>query len=107
MHRITQVGVLSLGKIMGAAGALLGVVLGLLYGIIFGIVGAVGLADGAEEGGVMLVAGAGMCIGVPLAYGALSFLFGLLYGVILNLVFGFVGGLELRIEAPGSGDSLE
>src|SRR5262245_61130695 len=98
MQKITKVGVLSLGKVMGAAGAAMGLVIGVLYGIGLSIVGVVGMADGDEDMGWLLLAGAGACIGAPILYGILSFLIGLLYAVILNFVFRFTGGLELKIE---------
>jgi hypothetical protein len=58
--------------------------------------------DAATEGMVGAGAGVGMAlfmmVGVPLMYGAVSFLFGLIYGLIVNLVFSMAGGLEVEIE---------
>jgi hypothetical protein len=98
MQRITRVGVLSMGKVMGGAGLFLGLLFGGLYGIIFAIMGAVGLGQGEEEAVVGLVVGLGFCLGGPIVYGLLSFVMGLLYALILNLVFKYTGGLELEIQ---------
>lgn len=37
-------------------------------------------------------------IGAPVFYGLFSFVFGLVYALILNLVLSWAGGLELEIE---------
>lgn len=92
MQRITAVGVLSLGKVMGAAGFCLGIVFSVLYGVLFA---ALGLAQDRPD---FLWIAAGIFILGPLIYGVLSFLGGLLNGVILNLVFKLAGGLEIRLE---------
>jgi hypothetical protein len=106
---IKRIGVLSLAKILGAMGLLIGLLVGVpmgLFMLLMSLVGgaaAVSSGDEAATGG-MIGAGAGvgmalfMMVGVPLTYGAMSFLFGLIYGLIINLVFSMAGGLELEIE---------
>lgn len=108
MHRITRVGVLSLGKLMGVTGAVMGLLLGLIYGGVFAVAGLVSAGAGAKGSGppglVMAAMGVGFVIAFPIIYGLMMFVFGLIYALVLNLMFGVVGGLELEIQAP---DSLE
>lgn len=108
MQVIKRIGVISFAKIMGVTGLLLGLLAGVpmgLFMLLMSLVGGAAVAtsdQGTTEG--MMGAGAGvgmalfMMVGIPLLYGALSFLFGLIYGLIINLVFKMAGGLELEIE---------
>lgn len=99
MRKIKSVGVMSLGKVMGMSGALVGAIFGVLYGAI--VIGASLLGFASEDGGLGalgVVGGIALMIGVPIFYGIMSFVFGLLYGVILNLVLGMAGGLEIELE---------
>lgn len=109
MYVIKRIGVLSLAKIMGATGLLFGLVVGIPAGLIFMAMGAVGgMAAGDELGaggaGGMLaggvVGGILLMIAAPVMYGFTMFLGGLIYGLIINLVFGIAGGLELEIDGP-------
>ena len=100
MQRITEIGVLSLGKTMGAVGVLIGLIIGVIYGVILGIIGAVTMGSGEEEGFVFLIGAVVAACGFPIAYGLMSFIMGLLYALVLNFVFRRTGGLEIRIEGP-------
>lgn len=96
MKRVTRVGVLSLGKVMGGAGVCMGAIIGFIYlfvGIGFAVAG-MDNGIGFEAAGIGLLA----FLFAPVLYGVFSFVFGLIYGVILNQVFRFTGGLELEIE---------
>jgi len=102
MNKIRRFGILSVGKVSGLSGAFLGLVIGVIYG---GVVILIGLLSGASggEGAAGIAAlgiggGVGIMIGAPIFYGLVSFVFGLLYALILNIVLGWVGGLELEIE---------
>ncbi len=100
MQRVTSIGVLSLGKVMGGAGLFLGLIFGVIYGVVFFLVGAAGMAqDGGEQAAIPLFMGIGFCLGAPILYGVFGFVFGLLYAVILNFVFRYTGGLELEIQS--------
>ena len=104
MQRITRIGVLSLAKIMCLVGLFGGLLIGIPYGLMLMLVGA-GIGASAEQGGAgITVFGVGgglvVMIALPLAYAALSFIVGLIYGLIINVVLGMAGGLELRIESP-------
>ena len=99
MRRLKSIGVMSLGKVMGMSGALLGAIFGVLYGVVVIVASVMGLAT--EDGGLGafgILGGVALMIGIPIFYGLGSFVFGLLYGLILNVVLGMAGGLELELE---------
>lgn len=110
MHVIKQIGVLSLGKVMGMSMALFSLVVFVLYAVILVFMGLLGFAGGAMSGesGGLLAGGmslgmmVGMALGLiiigPLIYGFIGFIGGLIYGLILNIVLRMAGGLELEIE---------
>ena len=98
MQKIRSIGVLSLGKVMGLSGVLLGAVFGVLYGAIVIFVSVLGLSHDTTLGSLGVVGGIAIMIGVPLFYGLASFVFGVLYGLILNVVLGMAGGLEIELE---------
>ena len=98
MHRINRIGVLSLGRVMGVFGVVFGFLAGVIYGTVMVLVGAAGMGSGEEEGLFLLLLGGGLCIGLPLVYGAFMFVMGLLYGVVINFAFRLFGGLEIELE---------
>jgi hypothetical protein len=103
VHRVTQIGVLSLAKIMGIAGLGIGLLIGVIYALFGSLLAMVGMFGGEDTAGLagMGIVLAGMAVvGVPLVYGGLSFVSGLIYALILNVVLGWTGGLEIRIESP-------
>lgn len=99
---IRKVGVLSLGKMMGALYALLGLIVGGCIALV-SLLGA-GFAAAASSSDEQMPAafgaflGAGAVILFPLFYGVLGFIGGLITALIYNLVAGAVGGLELEVQ---------
>ena len=99
MSKITSVGAMSLGKVMGMSGVLVGAIFGVLYGLIVIMASAFGLgADGGGVAAMGIVGGIAIMVAVPLFYGVASFVFGVLYGWVLNIVLGMAGGLEIELE---------
>ena len=98
---VRRIGVLSLAKVMGTIyGGL-----GLVFGLVFSFVALLGTAFGtAFEGasgpealfGVLF--GVGAVILLPIFYGLMGFLAGLLVSALYNLAARVVGGLELELE---------
>ena len=94
-----QSGVFSCGKVLGILYALLG----LLVGAVLSLVSIVGAAIGSA-GGEFPEAYLGMLFGVaaivvmPLLYGGMGFIGGLISAALYNLVAGFVGGLEVELQ---------
>ena len=110
MRVIKRIGVLSLAKLMGVTMGGFALVIGVFYGIfivLFSVIGAAGLLGAGEEQGLLaggaglglgLLFAVGMVIGLPIIYGFFGFVFGLLYGWIINLALRFCGGLEFEVQ---------
>jgi hypothetical protein len=98
MQRITRIGVLSLGRVAGAWGAVLGVFAGIAYALFFSSRGLVGLsherADALPFAFLALIA----LFGTPILLGIAYFALGVVSALVLNVVFRLSGGLEVRIE---------
>lgn len=100
MQKITQVGVLSFAKVMGMTGVLIGLIIGVLYGSILIMLALVG-ADLRPMAGGLATFGIGalaIIVLAPIFYGIASFIGGLIYTLIINLVLKKAGGLELEIQ---------
>ena len=87
---------------MGMSGVIVGLIIGVIYGGIIILLGIAGASTGQEEAaGFALVgigAGLAVMVGAPVMYGLMSFVMGLIYGLIINVVLAMAGGLELEIR---------
>ena len=98
---VKRVGVLSLAKILGLFYGSIGLVAGIVFAVLalFGV--AIGVAaDESLAPLAGLLFGAGAVVILPLFYGALGFLVGLLGGWVFNLACRVTGGLELDVVSP-------
>jgi hypothetical protein len=94
MKKITRVRATSVGKVMGMIYGFLGLIAGGVA-TIFAIVGnSVSNTEGGF-GGIFL--GVGAIIVLPIAYGLVGYIFGILSGWIYNLAAKWVGGLEIEV----------
>lgn len=96
MQKIRRVGVLSLGTMLAAIYAALGVLL-LPFFLLVGVIGAL-----ADEAGGAEAAGAGIVIVffailMPIFYGVMGFISGVLAAFIYNFVAGWTGGIEVEL----------
>lgn len=102
MQKITQVGVISFAKVSGMSGVLIGLIVGVIYGGILILMGLIGVGAGGQQGAGIAAFGIGgglaIMIAAPIAYGVFSFVFGLIYALIINVVLKMAGGLELEIQ---------
>lgn len=99
---IRRFGVLSVGKMMGLTYALIGLIFGAIFSL-FAIMGsAIGMAEDASAGMAGMLFGAGAIIIVPLFYGLIGFIAGLIGSAIYNLVAGIGGGIEVELTAPAT-----
>ena len=100
MHILKSVGVLSAAKVGG-----------MLYGamgLIFIPVGLLMMSFGSLIGQSTPIAGGYfflLSITLPLVYGVMGFFIGALGAIIYNVVAGWVGGLEMRLEIAPAGQS--
>ena len=99
---IRRFGVLSVGKMYGLLMFIMGLIIGVIYGLIFIILGAttsLGLGrEGAAAGVSSVVVGIAMMIGIPLMYGFLGFIMGMIGALIYNAVAGIIGGIKFELE---------
>jgi hypothetical protein len=96
---VRRVGVFSLAKIMGVLYALLGLILGGLFSCI-SLIGTLAampqLSEGSGDQAFGLLFGVGAIIFLPLIYGLMGFIGGLIIAALYNLVAGRIGGIELE-----------
>lgn len=96
---LTSIRVSSLVKVLGCIYASLGLIIGVLLAIASLLGAAVGSAVmGSSEPWVGLIFGVGAVIALPIFYGVIGCIVGLLVGLIYNFVAAKVGGLELVLE---------
>lgn len=98
---VKRIGVLSLAKVM----AILYGGIGLVAGLVFSFFALLGTAFGAAfqettgpEAFFGAIFGVGAVVLLPLLYGFMGFLGGLLSAALYNLAARIVGGLELDVE---------
>jgi hypothetical protein len=96
---LKRVDILSAGKVMGVMYA----ILGFIGAGIFFVISMLGFSLAPKEGAAMPMAMVAVaCVLVPVLYGVLGFIGGLLMALIYNVVASLVGGLELEFETtPG------
>lgn len=97
---IREIGVLSLGKVAGIIYACIGLLVGVVVAMVSVLGGFAGLAHegGAAAGFVALFLGAGAVFVLPIFYGILGSLVGMLVAVIYNVAARLVGGVEITID---------
>src|SRR5215207_2968712 len=100
--QIRRMGVLSCAKIYSITLAAMGLIIGVIYGLIFMVVGGAMMAGGGRDagmaGGSSLVIGLVMMIAIPVFYGFIGFIGGIIGALVYNVAAGVVGGLELELE---------
>jgi len=99
MQAITRIGPVSLAKMLAVTYAFLGLFIGGVISL-FSLMGAaVGSASGADSGGVVaMLFGVGAVIILPIFYGCLGFVGGLIMAPLYNLVAKVVGGIEIELS---------
>ena len=93
---IKSLGPLSVGKMYGVISA----AMGLLLGLFFAVAGAIGAGMGGDAGPAFLgpLLGVGAVVALPIVYGAMGFVVGVLGALLYNVFAGMVGGVEIRTE---------
>ncbi len=101
---VRRVGILSLGKVLGALYALLGLIVGAfnalfwLFAAVIGFSTESGSGEGIAAGTFSLLFGVGSIIFFPILLGIAGFLGGLLTALIYNAVARSVGGIEVDVD---------
>jgi hypothetical protein len=94
MHIIKSVGVLSVAKIMGMIYGCMG----LIFAPFFLLIGLMGSAMGRQNSPLAGIFGIGFAVFMPVLYGAMGFISGLIGALLYNLFARWVGGFELELE---------
>ena len=97
---IREFGVVSVGKIMGITYACLGLIIGAVFALISVLGGFAGMANdgGSAAGFAAMFIGAGAVFVLPIFYGVLGALMGMLSALIYNVAARVVGGIEITFE---------
>jgi hypothetical protein len=96
---LRRVGAVSLGKVFGILYALLGLVIGALLALLSLVGAGIGAASGSDQAWFGAFFGVGAIIFLPIFYGILGFIGGLLTGAFYNLAAGMVGGVHVELES--------
>jgi hypothetical protein len=96
---IRRVKPLSLGKMLGAIYGTIGMIAGLIISLVSVLGFAIGSVAAPDQLGNMvgLLFGVGAVVFIPLVYGALGFVGGLIAALIYNWVARVVGGVEIEV----------
>ena len=93
---VRRFGVLSVAKIMGVLYALIGLIVGAFISL-FALVGAAFLSSNSGMGGgASVLFGVGAIILLPILYGILGFVGGVITAALYNLLAGMIGGIEIE-----------
>ena len=95
-HSVSRIGALSLAKMLAVTYAFLGLFIGGIVSLFAAMGGAMG-KDAAGGLGAMIF-GVGAVIVLPIVYGCLGFVGGLITSVLYNLVAKVVGGIEIELD---------
>jgi hypothetical protein len=95
---IRSVGVLSCAKVMGAMYVFVGLIVGGIFAMLSILGGLAAGPRGNQGEPFALLFGVGAVIILPLVYGGMGFIGGIIMGAIYNLVAGTIGGLEIQLE---------
>jgi threonine/homoserine efflux transporter RhtA len=96
---VRRVGVLSVGKVMGALYALIGLIAGAFFALFSVLGAAVGVANSQSSDAIVgLLFGVGSVIFLPIFYGVLGFIVGLITALLYNGVARIIGGIEIEVE---------
>ncbi len=100
---LKRIGPLSPAKITGILYAVLGLFMGFIISAValFGALLGSALSNSSEPF-VGLIFGAGAIIVMPILYGVMGFISGIITAGIYNFVVRFTGGLELEFEGEGT-----
>lgn len=98
MLHIKRVGILSVGKVFGLLYGLMGLIFGVIFSCVSLLGAATAISEIGREGAFGLVFGLGSILFLPLMYGVLGVIVGLIMAALYNLIAHFAGGIEIYTE---------
>lgn len=93
---IKKVGALSAGKVIGCLYAFLGLIVGGILSLI-SLAGVAAGAGGKGAAAAPLLLGAAAVIVIPVFYGVMGFIGGVVGAALYNLTVSLVGGIEIEV----------
>ena len=104
---IRRFSVFSVAKIQGLLAFVIGILIGVIYGLSFMIFGAA-ISSLAPQGDSQAMGGASaivigiiIMIAVPIFYGILGFVGGMIGALVYNAAAGIVGGIRFELDSSG------
>jgi hypothetical protein len=94
MVKIRRFGVISVGKML----CILYAIFGLIEGAVFSLVSIVASSAMKGMGMFGILFGIGAIIFMPIAFGIMGFIFGIVIALVYNVVARLVGGIEVDAE---------
>ena len=101
---LKRIGVASTGKMLGCLYAIMGLFIGLVFSVASLVGGMAGGMKGAA--GIEAIFGVGAVIVLPLFYGVMGYIAGILLAVTYNIVAGIIGGVEMEFIHPAQDEAL-
>jgi len=105
---IRRFSVFSVAKIQGLLAFVIGILIGVVYGLFFMIFGAAFSTLAARGGDSQAMGGAGaivigiiIMIAVPIFYGIIGFIGGMIGALVYNAAAGIVGGIRFELDSSG------
>jgi hypothetical protein len=105
---IRKIGILSLAKFMGGMYAAIGLIFGAIFSLAALAGAAIGSMDKGEPGAAIfgMLMGVGAVIVLPILYGVMGFVGGLIVAFVYNLLASIFGGIEFEVDmTSGAGAS--
>jgi hypothetical protein len=97
MTVVKSVGVISVAKMLGCLYALIGILIGAIFSLV-ALAAPAARGPAGAPGFPNLLFGVGAIIAIPIFYGVLGFIGGLISGGLYNLLAGMIGGIELELS---------
>lgn len=94
---VSKIEVFSLGKVVGAIYALFGLIIGAFITLL-SIMGSLAAQSFGASGVVSMMFGIGSIILIPIFYGIMGFIIGVLAAFFYNIIAGWIGGIELEVD---------
>lgn len=96
MAELRKFGILSVAKMNAVLSAFMGLIIGILYAVL----GTLAKSGNAQilPGIPTFLLGFGLVIVMPILYGILGFISGLIFAALYNLFAGLFGGIEMKFK---------
>ena len=91
---IKRIGILSLGKVLAVLYAIMGLLVALFLNLLPMPMSS--MMHSPVAGGPLF--GTGAIIALPIIYGVMGFIAGIIIALVFNIASGMIGGLEVEIE---------